>query len=127
VDLTEAPAEVIDVAPESTEAPVEEETQAPFVAAEGSPFQCASPGIVASSEDCRKFWLCKEEEEGNRVLESLLYRCPPGYLFSTVIVRCAKQEEVSCPLDQPSEADFRGVNTIQLTVNQLDDFFARWA
>ena len=31
--------------------------------------QCASPGIVASSEDCRKFWLCKEEEEGNRVLE----------------------------------------------------------
>ena len=90
--------------------------------------QCASPGIVASSEDCRKFWLCKEEEEGSRVLEvriwkkitwtcpvplhiltlqSLLYRCPPGYLFSTVIVRCAKQEEVSCPLDPPPEADFR--------------------
>ena len=30
---------MIDVASESTEAPVEEETQAPFVAAEGSPFQ----------------------------------------------------------------------------------------
>ena len=40
-------------------------------------------------------------------LQSLLYRCPPGYLFSTVIVRCAKQEEVSCPLDPPPEADFR--------------------
>ena len=96
-----------------------------------------SPGIVASSEDCRKFWLCKEEEDGSRVLEvrsyrskifhfhtfvffccitpsyilpslqSLLYRCPPGYLFSTVIVRCAKQEEVSCPLEPPTEADFR--------------------
>ena len=39
--------------------------------------------------------------------QSLLYRCPPGYLFSTVIVRCAKQEEVSCPLDPPPEADFR--------------------
>ena len=88
--------------------------------------QCSSPGIVASSEDCRKFWLCKEDEEGSRVLEvgidptrispaflhilplqSLLYRCPPGYLFSTVIVRCAKQEEVSCPLSPPPEADFR--------------------
>ena len=99
--------------------------------------QCMSPGIVASSEDCRKFWLCKEEEDGSRVLEvrsyrskifhfhtfvffrcitpsyippslqSLLYRCPPGYLFSTVIVRCAKQEEVSCPLEPPTEADFR--------------------
>jgi hypothetical protein len=86
-----------------------------------------SPGIVASSEDCRKFWLCKEEEDGSRVLESLLYRCPPGYLFSTVIVRCAKQEEVSCPLEPPPEADFRGVSTIQLSVNQLDAFFARWA
>ena len=31
--------------------------------------QCTSPGIVASSEDCRKFWLCKEEEENSRVLE----------------------------------------------------------
>ena len=24
---------------------------------------------MASKEDCRKFWLCKEEEEGSRVLE----------------------------------------------------------
>ena len=84
--------------------------------------QCTSPGIVASSEDCRKFWLCKEEEEDSRVLEvriqnplhnhifptqSLLYRCPPGYLFSTVIVRCAKEEDVSCPLGVAPEADFR--------------------
>ena len=45
--------------------------------------------------------------------QSLLYRCPPGYLFSTVIVRCAKQEEVSCPLDQPSEADFRYKQFVQ--------------
>ena len=110
---------------------------------------------MASKEDCRKFWLCKEEEEGSRVLEviwlvmnlrvimrivmmickeeeegtslstrgwdfallfrtlmiatfqSLLYRCPPGYLFSTVVVRCAKEEDVSCPLGVAPEADFR--------------------
>ena len=39
--MTEAPSE-------ATEAPVEEETQAPFVAAEGSPFQVrkSPPGIV---------------------------------------------------------------------------------
>ena len=36
--------------------------------------QCASPGIVASSEDCRKFWLCKEEEEGSRVLEVRIWK-----------------------------------------------------
>ena len=47
--------------------------------------QCASPGIVASSEDCRKFWLCKEEEEGSRVLEVRIWKkitwtCPFTFL-----------------------------------------------
>ena len=54
-----------------TEAPVEatEAPEEPFTPAEGAPFQCSAPGVVASSEDCRKFWLCKEQEEGSRVLE----------------------------------------------------------
>ena len=69
--------------------------------------------------------ICKEEEEGTSLstrgwdfallfrtltiatFQSLLYRCPPGYLFSKVIVRCAKEEDVSCPLGVAPEADFR--------------------
>ena len=68
----------------------------------------------------RKYILTKKSQYPNYVCtfmiilsQSLLYRCPPGYLFSTVIVRCAKQEEVSCPLDQPSEADFRYKQFVQ--------------
>merc|ERR1711988_1159195 len=79
--------------------------------AAGSHFQCEKPGIVSDEENCNKFWLCKEESEGSGVLESLLYRCPTGYLFSSAVLRCRKEDDVTC-LDSP---ETRNVNVIQLS------------
>ena len=57
--------------------------------------QCASPGIVASKEDCRKFWLCKEEEEGSRVLEVIWVVVKMRLIMRIVMMICKEEEEGS--------------------------------
>ena len=54
--------------------------------------------------------------------QSLLYRCPDGYLFSSASLRCARADDLSCV---PS-ADARTAPAILLTPDQLDNFFATW-
>jgi len=103
--------------PSSSSAP------ATYRPAEGSVFQCSEPGIVSDDNNCNKFWLCKEETEGSGVLESLLYRCPDGYLFSSSSLRCKKEDDISCV----EKAETRNVNIIQLTESMLESFFAKWS
>jgi len=79
--------------------------------------------VVADQDHCNKFWLCKEEADGSPVLESLLYRCPSGYLFNSSIHRCKKEEDITCL----EKLETRNINTIQLTEDMLDSFFAKWA
>ena len=55
-------------------------------------------------------------------MQSLLYRCPEGYLFNGAELRCRKEAEVTC-IETP---ETRAVNIIQLTENMLDSFFERW-
>jgi len=97
-------------------------TSSTYRPAPGSHFQCEKPGFNSDEGNCDKFWLCKEETEGSGVLESLLYRCPPGYLFNSAVLRC-KKEDASC-LETP---ETRGVNIIQLTEDMLDSFFNKWS
>ena len=41
----------------------------------GSAYDCKMPGVVSNEADCQKFWLCKENPEGSRILEvSLIYK-----------------------------------------------------
>ena len=56
------------------------------------------------------------------VFQSLLYRCPAGYLFNSASLRCKKAEDVSC-VETP---ETRGVDIIQLTEDMLDSFFDKW-
>jgi len=101
---------------------IEETTPIQYTPAAGSPYECGMPGIVEYEPDCQKFWLCKENPEGSRILESLLYRCPAGYLFSSSSLRCAPAADMTC-LTGAAE---RGLPAIQLSVQQLDQFFARF-
>jgi hypothetical protein len=80
------------------------------------------PGIEEYEPDCQKFWLCKENPEGSRILESLLYRCPEGYLFASSSLRCAPATDFTC-LTGAAE---RGLPAIQLSVQELDQFFTRF-
>jgi len=91
-------------------------------------FECTAPGISGNQNDCHKFWLCKERPTGSMVLESLLYRCPDGYLFSSSTLRCAKEEDVTCEIEMNENNDSRtlDVDFIQLTQKQLPAFFQRW-
>jgi len=91
----------------------------------GSSYACSSPGIFNNTENCSKFWLCKETKEGSKFLESLLYRCPEGYIFSSPSLRCEKEENVLCSLPQSSQ-DFRGVSFTQLQEEDLENFFKRF-
>jgi len=101
---------------------VEETTPIQYTPADGSPYSCKMPGIVEYEPDCQKFWLCKENPEGSRVLESLLYRCPENYLFASTTLRCAPADDISCM----TGATERGLPSIQLSVAQLDSFFNRF-
>ena len=56
------------------------------------------------------------------VFQSLLYRCPEGYLFNSSSLRCKKETEVTC-IESP---ETRAVQIIQLTEDMLDTFFSRW-
>ena len=47
---------------------------------------------MASKEDCRKFWLCKEEEEGSRVLE-VIWVVMKMRLVMRIVMRIYKEEE----------------------------------
>ena len=47
---------------------------------------------MASKEDCRKFWLCKEEEEGSRVLE-VIWVVVKMRLIMRFVVMISKEEE----------------------------------
>jgi len=87
-----------------------------------SVYQCKVPGVVDDEEHCNKFWLCKEESEGSGILQSLLYRCPDGYLFSNSILRCKKEEDITCV----NKIESRNIFTLQLTEDMLDSFFAEW-
>lgn len=56
-------------------------------------------------------------------MQSLLYRCPPGYLFNSSSLRCKKEEDVSC-VETP---ETRNVEIIQLTEAGLEAFFSKWS
>jgi len=90
---------------------------------EDSVYQCEKPGVFDDEENCNKFWLCKEEVEGEGILEALLYRCPPGYLFSSSILRCKKEEDITCV----DRIESRNIQTFQLTEDMLESFFAKWS
>ena len=57
------------------------------------------------------------------LFQSLLYRCPEGYLFSSSTLRCKKEEDVSCV----ESVETRNIVTIQLTVDMLEQFFNKWS
>jgi len=97
----------------------------PYVPSPNSEYACVEPGIVKYEPDCQKFWLCKEKPEGSRILESLLYRCPEGYRFSSSILRCDKIENTTCQSKEP-QIESRHAPVYQLTIDELDSFFARW-
>lgn len=98
-------------------------TEAPYTPSENSPYSCTAPGVVNYDADCQKFWLCKEEPAGSMVLQSLLYRCPEGYLFSSSTLRCARADDLTC---LTGVADLRSTPVNQLAVEELDAFFNRW-
>ena len=56
-------------------------------------------------------------------VQSLLYRCPPGYLFNSSSLRCKKEVDVSC-VETP---ETRNVEIIQLTEAGLEAFFSKWS
>ena len=58
----------------------------------------------------------------NSIFQSLLYRCPDGYLFSNSILRCKKEEDITCV----NKIESRNIFTLQLTEDMLDSFFAEW-
>jgi len=103
---------------------VEETTPIRYTPAAGSAYECEMPGIVQYKPDCQKFWLCKENPEASRILESLLYRCPEGYLFASSSLRCAPAEDITCMT--PAVERFGQLPAIQLTVAQLDSFFSKF-
>lgn len=117
--------DIVDIAPPPPPPVDPVVTPAPWTSSSSSAFSCPAPGITGHSSDCHKFWLCKEMTEGSRVLESLLYRCPDGYLFSSATLRCAKEEDVSCE-EGDNETRNLDVEFIQLTREQLPTFFQRW-
>ena len=49
---------------------------------------------MASKEDCRKFWLCKEEEEGSRVLE-VIWLVMNLRVIMRIVMMIYKEEEES--------------------------------
>jgi len=110
----------------STATPAEttpETSEVTYRPATGSIFDCESPGIVSDENNCNKFWLCKENPDESGILESLLYRCPEGYLFSSSTLRCKKEDDVTCV----EGVETRNINTIQLTEEMLDSFFNKWS
>jgi len=124
---TPAPAPDTEVT-EETEVTTEAATTAEaetvtYQPAAGSAYQCSGPGIYNDEDNCNKFWLCKEEPADSGVLQSLLYRCPPGYLFNSSSLRCKKEEDVSC-VETP---ETRNVEIIQLTEAGLEAFFSKWS
>lgn len=102
-----------------------EESSEIFKPKPGSPFSCQEPGFFKNEENCSKFWLCKETKKGSRFLESLLYRCPSGYLFSSPALRCEKEENVSCSPSSSSQ-DARVVSFTQLQEEDLEEFFKQF-
>jgi len=119
---------VEEVVEEEVEENVVEEVEMPWTSSPTNVFDCSAPGISGNDNDCHKFWLCKERPTGSKVLESLLYRCPEGYLFSSSTLRCAKEEDVTCDIEMTANNDSRtlDIEFIQLTQQQLPDFFQRW-
>jgi len=97
-------------------------SSATYRPAPGAAFQCTAPGILNDEEHCNKFWLCKEEPAGSGELQALLYRCPAGFLFSSAALRCRQEEDVSCV----EAVETRDITTIQLTVAELEPFFAQF-
>jgi len=120
---TPAPATEAPVTPGVTTAETTPETSVTYRPEAGSVYQCQVPGINSDQNNCNKFWLCKENPEGSGILQSLLYRCPEGYLFSSSTLRCKKEEDVSCV----ESVETRNIATIQLTVDMLEQFFNKWS
>ena len=54
---------------------------------------------MASKEDCRKFWLCKEEEEGSRVLEVIWVVVKIKVIMRILMMICKEEEEGSRVLE----------------------------
>ena len=48
---------------------------------------------MASKEDCRKFWLCKEKEEGSRVLEVIWVVVRMRLVMRIVMMICKEEEK----------------------------------
>jgi len=120
---TAAPA-ITTAAPAITTA-APETTEAAYMPSANSEYECLEPGVVRYEPDCQKFWLCKEKPEGSRILESLLYRCPEGYRFSSAILRCDKDENTTCKSTSLTQQSRSGP-VYQLSVAELDAFFSRW-
>ncbi len=57
--------------------------------------------------------------------QSLLFRCPEGYLFSSARLRCAKKDSVTCT-SVYGLADFPVYPVTQLLESELEAFFATW-
>merc|ERR1719312_26683 len=102
------------------------DVEEPYRTSANSEYKCSEPGVVKYDADCQKFWLCKERPEGSHILESLLYRCPDGYRFSSAVLRCDKADNSSCTTG-PLALESRNAPAYQLTVSQLDSFFARYS
>jgi len=100
-----------------------ETTAAGYTPSAGSAYDCPAPGFVKYEADCQKFWLCKENPEGSKILESLLYRCPDGYLFANSRLRCAPAADISCV---NSKTSLPAAPFYQLEEDMMDAFFNRF-
>ena len=59
----------------------------------GSAYDCTMPGVVNNEADCQKFWLCKENPEGSRILEVRL--TTENLKIYEIYLSCFKQLELS--------------------------------
>merc|ERR1711963_481887 len=76
VTLTTTDATTVSTTLSTTSTAVETTTQSGGVdedptyrPSEDSVYQCEKPGVFDDEENCNKFWLCKEEVEGEGILE----------------------------------------------------------
>lgn len=58
------------------------------------------------------------------ILESLLYRCPEGYLFGNERLRCVPVSDVTCQNPKTSLTDL--LPFTQLQVDSMEELFVRY-
>lgn len=89
-----------------------------------SSHKCDGPGISAHTEQCSKFWLCRQLGEGEG-LQALLFQCPPNYQFNSTILRCSESGE-TC---QVGTAQWRAeeIGVFVLDEREMEKFFDAWS